>query len=160
MMKETVLDVLMYLFENYLDEDDEDSSTDRESLTVELEQAGFPKAEINKAFDWLENLASNPPDTETRFNRPDAFRVYAPVETERLGMECRGFLQYLENIGILEAAQREVVIDRIMALDGDEIDLEQVKWITLMVLFNRPGQEGAYARMEDLVFDDSVGVMH
>lgn len=160
MMKENVLDVLMYLFENYLDEDDEDSGTDRESLTVELEQAGFPKAEINKAFDWLENLASNPPDTETRCNRPDAFRVYAPAETERLSMECRGFLQYLENIGILEAAQREVVIDRIMALDGDEIDLEQVKWITLMVLFNRPGQEDAYARMEDLVFDDSVGVMH
>ena len=160
MMKENVLDVLMYLFENYLDDDDEDSSTDRESLTVELEQAGFPKGEINKAFDWLENLAVNPPENDTAFNRPDAFRVYAPVESERLSMECRGFLQYLENIGILEAAQRELVIDRIMALDGGEIDLEQVKWITLMVLFNRPGQEDAYARMEDLVFDDSLGVMH
>ncbi|MGH8402679.1 MAG: DUF494 family protein, partial [Gammaproteobacteria bacterium] len=74
--------------------------------------------------------------------------------------ECRGFMQYLENIGILEAAQREIVIDRIMALDGGEIDLEQVKWIILMVLFNRPGQEDAYSRMEDLVFDDSLGVMH
>lgn len=160
MMKENVLDVLMYLFENYLDDDDEDSGTDRESLTVELEQAGFPKVEINKAFDWLENLATHPPDTDTSFNRPDAFRVYAPAEVQRLSMDCRGFLQYLENIGILEAAQREAVIDRIMALDGDEIDLEQVKWITLMVLFNHPGQEDAYARMEDLVFDDSLGVMH
>lgn len=160
MMKENVLDVLMYLFENYLDDDDTESATDRESLTVELEQAGFPKVEINKAFDWLENLASNPPDADNSITRPDAFRVYAQPEIERLSLECRGFLQYLENIGILEAAQREVVIDRIMALDGDEIDLEQVKWITLMVLFNRPGQEDAYARMEDLVFDDSLGVMH
>jgi Smg protein len=160
MMKENVLDVLMYLFENYLDDDEDDTSADRESLTVELEQAGFPKGEINKAFDWLENLAANPPETDTTLNRPDTFRAYAPVELERLGTECRGFIQYLENIGILEAAQREVVIDRIMALDGGEIDLEQVKWITLMVLFNRPGQENAYARMEDLVFDDSLGVMH
>ncbi|MGB9428571.1 MAG: DUF494 domain-containing protein [Gammaproteobacteria bacterium] len=159
-MKENVLDVLMYLFENYLDDDEEETETDRESLTVELEEAGFPKAEINKAFDWLENLATNPPETEPVLNRHDGFRVYAEAELERLTTECRGFMQYLENIGILDAAQREVVIERIMALDSSEIDLEQVKWIILMVLFNRPGQEDAYSRMEDLVFDDSLGVMH
>ena len=161
MMKENVLDVLMYLFENYLDDDDNETEADRETLTVELEEAGFAKNEINKAFDWLENLARNPPDdSEQPIAQRDALRVYAPQELEKLTVECRGFLQYLENIGILEAAQREVVVDRIMALDGAEIDLEQVKWIILMVLFNRPGQEDAYARMEELVFDDSLGVMH
>jgi Smg protein len=160
MMKENVLDVLMYLFENYLDDDEEETETDRESLTVELEEAGFPKAEINKAFDWLENLAQNPPASEPSITRHDGFRVYAEQELTRLTTECRGFIQYLENIGILEIAQREVVIDRIMALESNEIDLEQVKWIILMVLFNHPGQEDAYSRMEDLVFDDAFGVMH
>ncbi|MGA9854856.1 MAG: DUF494 domain-containing protein [Gammaproteobacteria bacterium] len=159
-MKENVLDVLMYLFENYLDDDEEEAETDRESLTVELEEAGFPKAEINKAFDWLENLATNPPVSEPTLARHDGFRVYAEQEFTRLTTECRGFIQYLENIGILEAAQREVVIDRIMALESNEIDLEQVKWIILMVLFNHPGQEDAYSRMEDLVFDDAFGMMH
>ncbi len=160
MMKENVLDVLMYLFENYLDDDDNETEADRETLTVELEEAGFAKNEINKAFDWLENLARNPPESEQPVVQRDAMRVYAVQELEKLTMECRGFLQYLENIGILEPAQREVVVDRIMALDNAEIDLEQVKWIILMVLFNRPGQEDAYARMEELVFDDSLGVMH
>jgi Smg protein len=160
MMKENVLDVLMYLFENYLDDDDNQTEADRDTLTVELEEAGFAKHEIVKAFDWLENLARNPPDTEPPLDQRDAIRVYAVQELEKLSVECRGFLQYLENIGILEAAQREVVVDRIMALDGAEVDLEQVKWIILMVLFNRPGQEDAYARMEELVFDDSLGVMH
>ncbi len=160
MMKENVLDVLMYLFENYLDDDEEETETDRESLTVELEEAGFPKAEINKAFDWLENLATNPPVAEPSLTRHDGFRVYAEQEFTRLTTECRGFIQYLENIGILEAAQREVVIERIMALESNEIDLEQVKWIILMVLFNHPGQEDAYSRMEDLVFDDTFGMMH
>ena len=160
MMKENVLDVLMYLFENYLDDDDNQTEADRDTLTVELEEAGFAKHEIVKAFDWLENLARNPPETEPPLDQRDAIRVYAVQELEKLSVECRGFLQYLENIGILEAAQREVVVDRIMALDGAEVDLEQVKWIILMVLFNRPGQEDAYARMEELVFDDSLGVMH
>lgn len=160
MMKENVLDVLMYLFENYLDDDQEETATDREALTVELEQAGFCKTEINKAFDWLENLVQNPPENSDEFNRHTGFRVYAEPELTRLGVECRGFLQYLENIGILEPMQREMVVDRIMALENSEIDLEQVKWIILMVLFNRPGQEEAYARMEDLVFDESLGAMH
>ena len=161
MMKENVLDVLMYLFENYLDDDETQTDTDREALTVELEEAGFPYSEINKAFDWLENLADGtPPVSDPELNRHDGFRIYSPEEAVRLNTECRGFIHYLENIGILEPAQREVVVDRIMALGSNEIDLEQVKWIILMVLFNRPGQEDAYARMEDLVFDDSIGAMH
>ena len=40
------------------------------------------------------------------------------------------------------------------------MDLEQLKWIILMVLFNQPGQEAAYAWMEDLVFEDTPGRLH
>src|SRR5579859_2745874 len=98
MMKENVLDVLMYLFENYLYDDDTETEADRETLTVELEEAGFAKLEINKAFDWLENLARNPPESELPVNQRDAIRVYAAAELEKLTVECRGFLHYLENI--------------------------------------------------------------
>ena len=65
-----------------------------------------------------------------------------------------------EQIGILSAAQRELVIDRVMALETEEIEVEQIKWVVLMVLFSQPGQEAAYARMEDLVFEDSVSEAH
>jgi Smg protein len=47
-----------------------------------------------------------------------------------------------------------------MALDADDMDIEQLKWIVLMVLFNEPGQEAAYAWMEDLVFDNVAGTLH
>ena len=40
-----------------------------------------------------------------------------------------------------------------MALEDEEIDLDQLKWVVLMVLFNQPGRESAYAWMEDLVID-------
>jgi Smg protein len=45
---------------------------------------------------------------------------------------------YLENVRILSSTQRELVIDRLMALEADEIDIEQVKWVVLMVLFSQP----------------------
>jgi len=52
------------------------------------------------------------------------------------------------------------VIDRLMALEGDDIDLEKLKWVVLMVLFSQPGQENAFARMEDLVFEERPAVVH
>ena len=55
-MKENVLDVLMYLFENYF-YDEPDDTPDRDSMEESLHQAGFSNGEINKAFDWLDGLA-------------------------------------------------------------------------------------------------------
>ena len=54
-MKETILDVLLFLFEHYFYEDP-DAVRDRDSLQKGLLQAGFSPAEINKAFDWLDEL--------------------------------------------------------------------------------------------------------
>ena len=67
---------------------------------------------------------------------------------------------YLENVGILDAQRRELVIDRLQALEADEITLDDVKWVVLMVLFNQPGQEANFAWMEDLMFDTEEDHRH
>jgi Smg protein len=158
-MKENVLDVLMYLFENYMD-DDAELKTDREALRIELEEAGFPNAEVGKAFAWLEDLADAPQQLDW-VRAADSIRVFDVHECARMAVAARGFIIHLQQIGILSAQQREVVIEKIMALDGaEEIDLDQAKWIILMVLFNQPGQEAAYERVEDIVFADCIGAIH
>jgi Smg protein len=159
-MKEGVLDILIYLFENYFDAETEDGfEPDRETLKLELERAGFPSTEVERALCWLEELAADPdrlhPAPTTR-----AIRVFAALEQARLDTDCRGYLVHLEQVGILSPTQRELVIDRLMALDGDEIDIEKLKWVVLMVLFSQPGQETAFSRMEDLVFEDRSGAIH
>ncbi len=53
-----------------------------------------------------------------------------------------------------------MVIDRVMALDAAEFDLEDLKWVILMVLFNIPGYENAYQQMEDLVFEEDENRLH
>jgi len=78
----------------------------------------------------------------------------------RLTVECRGLLLSLEQVGILSAQQREIVIDRLLALDAEDLDIEQVKWVVLMVLSSQPGQEQACARMEDLVFESPESAPH
>jgi uncharacterized protein Smg (DUF494 family) len=42
-----------------------------------------------------------------------------------------------------------------MAL-GHELDSEQLKWITMIVLHTHPGEENAYVWLETLVFDEVV----
>jgi Smg protein len=158
-MNETVLDVLMYLFENFSDQE-HDHAPDQMVLREELLQAGFGEREVDRALDWLEELAAN--DTEPFANKPAqrSMRMFNTRELARLDTDCRGYVIYLEQIGILSAVQRELVLDRLMALDTTDVDVEQVKWVVLMVLFSQPGQEDAFARMEDLVFEDETGAVH
>ncbi|MGI9257421.1 MAG: DUF494 family protein [Gammaproteobacteria bacterium] len=156
-MKETVLDVLMYLFESFVDSEDE-PEPDRNELREELEQAGFRDREIDRALDWLDGL--NSADAVTNGPGSMTVRIFDRFEQERLDSSCRGYLLHLEQIGILTPTQRELVIDRLLALDASDIDVEQVKWVVMMLLFSQPGQEQAYARMADLVFADDPGWLH
>ena len=67
---------------------------------------------------------------------------------------------FLEQVNVLDGPTREMVVDRVMEIDAAEFCLEDLKWVVLMVLFNVPGKENAYAQMEDLLFEDSDGVLH
>lgn len=156
-MKESVLDILIYLFENYMDAADH-PLPGRHALKEELERAGFEQSDVERALQWIDGLASS--DASAGSETARAIRVFSGHELVRLDTDCRGYLLHLENIGILSGAQREVVIDRLMALETGEIDIEQVKWVVLMVLFAQPGQEQAYARMEDLVFEERADALH
>jgi Smg protein len=155
-MKENVFDVLIYLFQNYMD-GGEDLSPDPDTLRDELLEAGFPGKEVSRAFEWLESLAEQQPIGSSS---SPSFRVFSHQEKSRLDTDCRGFLMFLEQSGILSSTSRELVIDRLMALHDDPITLENLKWVVLMILFSQPSEEAAYARMENLVYDSIPEYLH
>ncbi len=158
-MKENVLDVLMYLFETYVDAED-DPEPDQNELRIELSRAGFGDVEIERALQWLDALTDQQENLHYGNQTAHGTRIYNEFEQERLDAACRGYIIYLEQIGILSPPQRELLVDRLLALETRDIDVEQIKWVVLMVLFSQPGQELAYARMEDLVFEESAGSIH
>ncbi len=157
-MKDNVLDLLIYLFENFLHMEEE-PRPDRATLKQELDKAGFAANDIERALEWLDGLSGDQVGNVAQATAR-AVRIFNSQEVLRLDTDVRGYLLYLENVGILSTAQREVVIDRLMALEADEIDIDQVKWVVLMVLFSQPGQESAYAQMEDLVFEEHSDALH
>jgi len=157
-----MMDILMYLFETYIHSDVE-LLVDQDELSDELSRAGFHQDDIYKALTWLEKLAALQDTEDTPYMNDSAvtsIRVYIPQEMARMDVACRGFLTYLEQIHVLSADTREMVIDRVMELETTEFVLDDLKWIILMVLFNAPGNENAYSQMEDLLYGAEDGYIH
>lgn len=155
-MKENIFDVLIYLFENYLD-DDIDLSPENEDIKTELLQAGFEPNEVNNAFDWLETLTVQ---STIKPTISSAFRIFSPQEEKKLDIECRDLLLFLEHSAILTPTTREIVIDRVMAVENEKITLDELKWTVLMVLLSQSDDDIAFSRMEDIVYDLTPALLH
>jgi Smg protein len=167
-MNGTVLDILIYVFDRYMF-DEAPEVPEREALARDLESAGFGEANVERALDWLADLAGQrarsellpaPVAVEAHEGTLRSLRISAPSEMVRLSADCRGLLLSLEEAEILQPIQRELVIDRLLALEVEDLTLEQVRWVVLMVLSSQPGQEQACARMETLVLDADSSAAH
>jgi Smg protein len=152
-----MFDLLVYLFENYIETD---VRADETTLTRELSAAGFDNEDISRAFSWFSSLAelADQASTEAAADRA-AYRIYTLEESKKVGVDSRSFLLFLEQATVLNPLEREVVIDRLMALPEAEVSLEQTKWIALMVLW-RHGKARDYLFVEDALFNDSRPTIH
>jgi len=163
-MKETMLDVLRYLFDHYMWEPMEEP-VDKDTLAIELEQAGFEDPIIRQAFKWLEELGDRQNGSIisalSSVHSNQSMRIYSTEEMVRLDADCRGFILFLEQTGVLDHTLRELIIDRIMALDGETIDLEQLKWVILMVLSNGSEEGDQMLWLEDVIYAaDADSMIH
>jgi Smg protein len=158
-MYENMVDVLIYLYENYMDGESK-APTDQGELEEELSQAGFTAGEIQKALRWLDELAAGVDKPQYHAHRAHSIRIYAEAECAKLDVEARGLLLFLEQTGILDPVGRELVIDRVLAIDHAAVSVDELKWVVLLVLMNRPGHEDAFSQMEDLVYNDEPTVIH
>jgi Smg protein len=161
-IKQSVVDVLMFLFERYLD-DDELSETsrvtdERDSIQIRLEEMGFHNQEINQAFDWLEDLENLQETQQFSPVSETSTRIYSEQEKKLIGIESIGFLHFLEQTHILTPVTRELILDRVVAL-GQPLDAEQMKWIIMIVLHTHPGEENALALMENFIFDEVTDII-
>jgi Smg protein len=143
-----MFDILVYVFENYLPE----ACPEPGALARKLSAVGFEEEAISDALQWLAGLEQA--HDEAGFHRlPQAgtHRLYDEEEMTRLSTACRGFLAFLEQAEAIDAAIREMIIERAMAVDSEEngtISLAKFKVIVLMVMWRRQ------LSLDNLVFED------
>ena len=104
-IKQSVVDVLMFLFERYLDDEELNETSrvtdERDSIQIRLEEMGFHNQEINQAFDWLEDLENLQDKKQFLPIKETSTRIYSEEEKALIGMESIGFLHFLEQTNIL-----------------------------------------------------------
>jgi Smg protein len=126
-----MIDILVYLFENYLP----DACPEPEVLARKLSAAGFGTDDITAALSWLEGLAGEGSDRCRSPARADSIRIYDEEEQERLPAACRGFIAFLEQHEAVDAPLREAIIERALALPDAEVSLDRLKVIVLAVIW-------------------------
>ncbi|QGU32345.1 DUF494 family protein [Thermochromatium tepidum] len=158
-MNENMVDVLIYLYENYM-HGEERLLLEQSDLEDELSQAGFSQGEIDKALRWLDELALGVEAAHEHGPVTRSIRVYSERECAKLDLEARGMIMSLEHSGILDPISRELVIDRLLAIDHPRMLVDEVKWVALLVLMNRPGREEAFDQLEAMLYADEPVYLH
>lgn len=152
-----MFEVLVYMFENYFEAN---IRPDQSTLANELFAAGFEEDDINGAFDWFSTLEEmSGQSAAIAATQSMGMRIYGDAETTKISAESLSFIMFLEQAKVLDSAQRELIVDRAMALSQPEISIDEVRWIVLMALWNQ-GKANDYLFVEDAMFGESRPTVH
>lgn len=156
-----MFDILVYLYETYYRPD---NCPDSIALAKKLSAVGFDDEEIIAALDWLTGLADTTNHLATvsldaSFSSAallvsSGFRVYTEEESALLGSEAIGYLHFLQDTKMLDSQQREIVIERAMAVDESPLSLAKFKVIVLMILWSQ-GRESDMLMFDQLLLDEN-----
>ncbi len=147
-MRKTVLDALIFMHQHKVSP--RHGLMPKQIKTI-LQDAGFNGVTVLRVFDWLKFASPLQADRSACDWLVSAARVYAREECDYLSAACRGFLYFIEEIGILDTALRELIIDRILALGEATLSVTQLKWLVLIVLSYVPGREPAVHQLLEMV---------
>ena len=166
-----MFEVLVFVYENYYAGED---CPEPAHLQRKLAAVGFDAEEIDDALVWLKGLQlaaqsgmpkadtqANPDPATIWFQQPSAnsVRVYHSYEKNHLGMQCLGFITFLESAGCVPAHMREVVIDRALAVPCAPVCLDDLKVIILMVFWSF-GIEPDALILDELCDNESERIAH
>jgi Smg protein len=129
-----MFEILMYLFESYFDAG---SYPEPDKLSRKLSAAGFEGEEISEALTWLTALHEQSPESYPESLEHSGQRLFAEMELQLIGNEARQFLLFAEQQRLISTIEREMIIDRSVALKQENLALDKLKLIMLMVLWNR-----------------------
>ena len=143
-----MFDILVYLYETYYRPD---ACPEPAALARKLSAVGFDEVEISEAIVWLTDLTEMAGAEASAAFSSSGTRFYVQQEYDALGSAAVGFIQFLESANVISALQREIVIERALAVDESPVTLSKLKIIVLMMMWSQNKEPDA------LIFDDLFG---
>lgn len=143
-MQEKIIEIIVYVI-NEMRHNKRLGEIDLRTLA----DRGYSQTEISTAFSWLfdkinfgENIF-----VEEQPNSPRSHRFLHEVEKMVISAEAYGYLIQLREIGLIDEADIETVIDRIMASGFAKVTLEEMKSVVATVMFDFDDSERIGSRL-------------
>ena len=130
-MKENFLKILVTLFARYNTQANI-LLQDEDKLVKNLSKVGFSETDSRKVLDWVAETYERS-DSRIAMKNPTSIRIYHETEENKISTEARGFILFLEKSGVLDVSRREIVIDRLMALESHFVDLDDLRCVLNVV---------------------------
>lgn len=152
-----MFEVLVFMFENYFANH---AQPDSEVLTEELSAAGFAYSDITGAVSWFDEMQSMLAQPAAAYcHKNSGTRIFAQTELKKINTESISFILFLQQANVINDVERDLIIDRAMALKQEYIHIEEMRWITMIALWNA-GREKDYLFVEDAIFNPHGLTLH
>lgn len=86
-------------------------------------------------------------------------RIYSLFEMVKLDTSCRSYLLQLEHDSVLPPPLREVVIEQALSMEDVDMDIDRLRLLVTLVLFNQTGVETVLDYYSERL-TDTVRTMH
>ncbi len=152
-----MFEVLVFMFENYIAHH---TLPDNDIMTQELSAAGFEQSDIVGAVDWfheMKSMLTEPPAVYT--HKHSGMRIFTVAENKKISTESLSFILFLQQANVINDVERDLIIDRAVALKQEHINIEEMRWITMIALWNE-GREKDYLFVEDALFNPRGLTLH
>jgi Smg protein len=140
-MKERVVEILIYIMGEM-----QSSKGIADVDLGDLKEKGYTQSEISAAFNWLyDNMRMNE-TTATREANPaeESRRVLHGIEKQMLSTEAQGYLIQLNELGILNDRDIELVIERVMMSGFERLTPAELQEVVASVLLMKAGNATAF----------------
>jgi uncharacterized protein Smg (DUF494 family) len=142
-MKERLVEILIYIMSEM---------QARNGLTdidvSDLKARGYTQSEISAAVSWLHDHLNMATASRGAATRPvhGSHRVLHEAEKQMLTTDAQGYIIQLREVGLLDDADIENVIDRVMASGFEKTTPAELHEIVAQVLFSKPGTQAYLSR--------------
>jgi Smg protein len=152
-----MFEVLVFMFENYFAHH---AQANNDVMAQELLAAGFESPDISSAFDWFQKMQSMLATSELPESyQHDSLRMFTAAELKKIDTESMSFVLFMQQAKVINSLERDLIIDRAMALPVPIICIEEMRWITMIALWNA-GREQDYLFVEDALFNPRGLTLH
>ena len=116
----------------------------RRQLRRELLERGYRELEIKRMFQWLKDLQqmSDYPEQWQRLLEMGARDNEQGVQMLSLGREAQGFLDAVRELGLIDEAMEDDILNHLMLTHQGKISLSAMRRISAQIIFERQFRAG------------------